>query len=188
MVHGILVREMGTRLVLAVSCQRLAQESQSAHSPSRFSYRGCRCRGVSLHCHCRASPVDDYVIWVWSGLVEPVSEQSIEVSDDPVTVGFGNLSTAKPVLPFIPSLVAAVNDHFTCLSRERRRCSVQGRRTGCSYGSSGEAVGRRALALAPVLKQVPWIRRCCWPLEMPRCPRLRFRSSNDSWALLSWVA
>ncbi|CAE7616322.1 unnamed protein product [Symbiodinium microadriaticum] len=125
-VHGILVREMGTRLVLAVSASAWHKKVNRRTLLRGFLTEVAAAEVLACTATARASPVDDYVIWVWSGLVEPVSEQSIEVSDDPVTVGFGNLSTAKPVLPFIPSLVAAVNDHFTCLSRERRRCSVQG--------------------------------------------------------------
>ncbi|CAE7845424.1 unnamed protein product [Symbiodinium microadriaticum] len=95
-VQALVVKDVDGRLVLAVAAAEVAA-----------------CSGAD-----RGSAVEGFALRVWFGLVEPAAESSLEVSEEPATVSFGSLPDGGAAFPFVPALVAAVNDNYTFASAE----------------------------------------------------------------------
>ena len=117
-VQALVVKEMDGRLVLAVPASAWHRKVSKRTLPKGFLTKVAQAEVAACSGADRGSAVEGFALRVWFGLVEPAAENALEVSEEPATVSFGNLPDGGAAFPFVPALVAAVNDNYTFASAE----------------------------------------------------------------------
>ena len=117
-VQALVVREVEGKLVLAVPASAWHRKVSKRTLPKGFLTKVAAAEVAACAASDRGSAVEGVALRVWFGLVEPAAEGALEISEDVASVSFGSLPGGSPALPYVPALVAAVNDSFSFASAE----------------------------------------------------------------------
>lgn len=127
LVAAVLVRELDGRLVLAVPSSAWHRKVQRRTLPKGFMARVGGAEVLACASLARRDCLEGSTIRVWLGLVDPQAEGSISVPDElpEDCIGFGRAASGEDLLPFVPSLLAACNDHFSFASAESAKSGTE---------------------------------------------------------------
>ena len=112
-VQALVVREVDGKLVLAVPASAWHRKVSKRTLPKGFLTKVAAAEVAACAASDRGSAVEGVALRVWFGLVEPAAEGALEISEEVASVSFGSLPGGSPALPYVPALVAAVNDSFS---------------------------------------------------------------------------
>ena len=117
-VQTLVVREVEGKLVVAVPASAWHRKVSKRTLPKGFLTKVAAAEVAACAASDRGSAVEGVALRVWFGLLELTAEHALEVSEDIASVSFGALADGSPALPFVPALVAAVNESFAFVSAE----------------------------------------------------------------------
>ena len=117
-VQALVVRELEGKLVLAVPASAWHRKVSKRTLPKGFLTKVAAAEVAACSAEDRGAAVEGFALRVWFGLVEPAAESALEISEEPASVSFGSLPGGGAAFPFVPALVAAVNDSYTFASAE----------------------------------------------------------------------
>ncbi|CAE7935443.1 unnamed protein product, partial [Symbiodinium necroappetens] len=127
LVTAVLVREQEGKLIMAVPSSAWHRKVTKRTLPRGFMSRVGAAEVAACVSTDRRDVLEAVVVRVWLGLVDPQAEASISVPDElpEDCIGFGRSETGEELLPFVPALVAASNEHFTFASAESAKSGAE---------------------------------------------------------------